>query len=98
MTGSSTLKIALTMLLVFCLEAEAGSFRCGTRLVKIGDSISRLLDACGQPSMKYKATESIGSRGNKKATGVHNWVYPRGRKRNMVVSVRSGKVVKIATD
>jgi hypothetical protein len=98
MTDSRTLKIVLLILMFASLEAEAGSFRCGTRLVKTGDSISRLLDACGQPSLKYKAKESIGSGGSRKSTGVSNWVYPRGRKRNMVVSISSGKVVKITTD
>ena len=88
----------LLLLLLANMTAEAGSFRCGTRVVKTGDSISRLLDACGQPSLKYQAKESVSSGGSRKSTGVTNWIYPRGRKKNMVVSVRSGKVVKIATD
>ncbi len=88
----------LLLLMSVCVQAQAGSFRCGTKIVVTGDSISRLLKACGQPSLKYKAQETIRSKGGRKATGVSHWIYERGRKRNMVVSVRSGKVVKIATD
>lgn len=88
----------LILLFLVTANAEAGSFRCGTKLVKTGDSISRLVKACGQPSMKYKAKESTGSGSSRKTTGVTNWIYPRGRKRNMVISISSGKVVRIATD
>ncbi len=79
-------------------EAQAGSFRCGTRLVVTGDPVSRLVRNCGQPDSKHKARESVGSRGNSRTTAVTNWVYDRGRKRDMIVSVAGGKVVKIAVD
>lgn len=86
------------LLLSACLHAEAGSFRCGTRIVVTGDSISRLIKSCGQPSLRYKAKESIRSDGHRLTTGVTHWIYERGGKQNMVVSVRSGKVVKIEAD
>ncbi|NND43998.1 MAG: DUF2845 domain-containing protein [Xanthomonadales bacterium] len=75
--------------------AEAASFRCGTRIVIIGDSIGRLVRACGKPALKYKARETIREDGRRQTTGVTHWVYERGRRKNMVVSVRSGKVVRI---
>jgi hypothetical protein len=78
--------------------AQAGGFRCGTRLVVTGDTVSRLIDACGQPVMKYKAKESVRQDGSRRTTGVTNWVYERGRRDPMIVSVRSGRVVRIATD
>ncbi len=84
-------------LLSICLQAQAGSFRCGTRIVITGDSISRLVKSCGQPSLRYKARESIRSDGRLVTMGVTHWIYERGRKKNMVVSVRSGKIVKIET-
>ena len=98
MLFSGPQKLLLILLLLIVVEANAGSFRCGTKLVKTGDSISRLIKACGNPAHKYKAKESIRSAGSRKTTGVTNWVYERGRNKNMVVSVLSGKVVKIATD
>ena len=88
----------ILLLSLSILDVHAGSFRCGTRLVKTGDSINRLIDACGNPSLKYKAKESVRSSGSRKMTGVTNWIYERGSKKNMVVSIHSGKVVKIATD
>lgn len=88
------------LVFLFCVPviAQASSFRCGTKIVITGDSISRLLDSCGPPSLKYKAQETVRSDGKRQATGVTNWVYARGHKKNMVVSVRSGKVVRIAVE
>ena len=85
------------MLLTFS-EAHADSFRCGTRLVKTGDSIGRLLEACGKPGHKYKAKVAVRSAGSRKTTSVTNWVYQRGSKKNMVVSLLSGSVVKISVE
>ena len=87
----------IILLLGTCLQAEAGSFRCGTKIVVTGDSISRLIKNCGQPSLRYKAKESIRADGRRLTTSVTHWIYERGSKKAMVVSVLSGKVVKIAT-
>jgi len=95
-TGAKLL--ALLLFITLPDSSRAGSLRCGTKIVITGDSISRLLESCGQPVLKYKAKESIRADGRRQATGVTNWVYARGSKKNMVVSVRSGKVVRIALD
>jgi hypothetical protein len=79
-------------------DVPAGSFRCGTKIVVTGDPVSRLVRNCGQPASRYKAKELIGSRGNSRATGVTNWIYPRGRKKDMIVSVAGGRIVKIAVE
>ncbi|NIP18577.1 MAG: DUF2845 domain-containing protein [Xanthomonadales bacterium] len=89
--------MAWTLLMV-PVEAQSGSFRCGTKLVVTGDPVSRLVRNCGQPAHKIRARESIGSRGRNTSTSVVNWVYERGRKRDMIVSVQGGKVVKIAVE
>jgi len=91
-----TLVIALS--LVAALPAGADSFRCGTRIVVTGDTVVRLVKACGQPGLKYKARETIGNRGGTRRESVTNWVYERGRKRDMIVSVRDGRVVKITVE
>jgi len=89
----------LISLAVLCAgEAHAASFRCGTRIVVTGDPVSRLVKSCGQPALKYKSRELLGSRGSGKSTSVTNWVYERGRKKDMIVSVFGGKVVKIAVE
>lgn len=88
----------LAVLLLAWSDAQAASFRCGTRLVITGDSVSRLVRSCGQPELKYKARETIREDGRRQTTGVTHWVYERGSRKSMVVSVRSGKVVKIALE
>lgn len=89
----------LILILAFpAMQADGGSFRCGTRLVITGDSVNRLIESCGQPALKYKAKAAVREDGSKKMTGVTNWIYERGRRKNMVVSVRSGKVVRISVD
>lgn len=87
--------LLLLLVTVHGPSAQAASFRCGTRIVIIGDSIGRLVKACGKPALKYKARETIREDGRRQTTGVTHWIYERGRRKNMVVSVRSGKVVKI---
>ena len=89
----------LISLAILCAgETHAASFRCGTRIVMTGDPVSRLVRNCGQPAFRYKAREVVGSRGGGKPTGVTNWVYERGRKKDMIVSVQGGRVVKIAVE
>jgi hypothetical protein len=78
--------------------ARTDSFRCGTKLVVTGDPVSRLVRNCGQPKLKYRAREALGGRGAGTTTSVTHWVYGRGRKKDMVVSVRSGRVVKITVE
>lgn len=95
MQAKQAINAILAVLLLASSQAQAASFRCGTRIVIIGDSVSRLVRSCGKPELKYKARETIREDGRRQTTGVTHWVYDRGRRKSMVVSVRSGKVVKI---
>ena len=94
----TTTGILLLGLLLTCQAVQAAGLRCGTRIVILGDSISRLLQACGKPALKYQARETIREDGRRQTSGVTHWIYERGRRKNMVVSVRSGRVVKIELD
>lgn len=84
--------------LLWSFHAQAGGFRCGTKLVVTGDPVSRLVRNCGQPAYRYKSSESIGGRGKTRLSGVTNWVYERGRRKDMIVSVQGGRVVKITVE
>lgn len=95
MQAKQAINAILAVLLLASSQAQSASFRCGTRIVIIGDSVSRLVRSCGKPELKYKARETIREDGRRQTTGVTHWVYDRGRRKSMVVSVRSGKVVKI---
>lgn len=93
------MRTLLALLLALCAgQAHADGFRCGTRLVIIGDSISRLTRACGQPDRSYKARVELGKRGARTRAAVTQWVYDRRGKRDVIVSVRDGRVVRIDRD
>ena len=78
--------------------SHADSFRCGRALVTEGDSSNALIKKCGNPERKYSSKAMVKSNGRKTRVGVSNWVYPRTRKRDMIVSVHSGVVVRIKVD
>ena len=87
------LRLLLVMACLFPLAANADSMRCGSKLVTNGDSVARLLKTCGKPAMKYRANHR--SKRSGKSRSAQQWVYERGRRSSMVVSVLDGRVVQI---
>ena len=79
-------------------NTTADSFRCGRSLVKLGESSNALIKKCGDPLRKYSSKETVYERGRQSTVGVSNWVYARKGKNDMIVSVRSGTVIKIHVD
>ena len=90
--------LLLVIFILFSTNAMADSFRCGRALVKSGDTSNMLLKKCGSPVRQYKTYETINDHGRKYDTGVINYVYERSGKKDMIVSVRNGVVVKIYPD
>ena len=90
--------LLLTATIVFADIATADSFRCGRKLIKQGDSGSELIKKCGKPARKFSSKETITEQGRQSKVSVSNWVYERNRKKDMIVSVRSGTVIKIHVD
>ncbi len=86
------------LLIVISFNAPADSFRCGRTLVKPGESSNALIKKCGDPLRKYSGKETVNEHGHQSTVGVSNWVYARKGKKDMIVSVRSGAVVKIQVD
>ena len=88
--------------LIFCIllssNAMSDSFRCGQALVKVGDSSNALIKKCGNPIRKYSTNIEVYDGGRRYNTGVTNWVYERTGKKDMLVSVQSGGIIKIETD
>lgn len=84
--------------LFFSISADAASFRCGTKLVKLGESSNALVKKCGAPARKYSAREVVSKHGRPRDTAVSNWVYERRGKKDMIVSVRGGTVVRLQVD
>jgi hypothetical protein len=42
--------LALTLLLAAAAPVQAHGFRCGARIIVAGDSVVKMLQACGQPT------------------------------------------------
>jgi hypothetical protein len=91
-------KLILCISLIVVSQSYADGFRCGRALIKQGDSSNALIKKCGKPVRKFSSKERIKIDGQQTQTGVSNWVYTRSGKRDMIVSVRSGVVVKMAVD
>lgn len=85
-------------LMMFCSSIFGDSLRCGRKLIKVDESTNALIKKCGKPARKYSSKETVNDHGNQKRIGVSNWVYERRGKRDMIVSVYSGTVVKIQVD
>ena len=79
-------------------QAGADSFRCSGKLVRAGDSSNALVRKCGQPARKYDARAKAQEGGRHREISVSNWVYERRGKRDMIASVRHGKVIQIRVD
>ena len=92
-------RLLLCALLIWVSSnAFADSFRCGRSVVKLGESSNALIKKCGDPVRKYSSKETIYEGGRQSSVGVSNWVYDRKGKKDMIVSVRSGSVIKIQVD
>ena len=88
----------IMMIMIYSAELHAASFRCGRTLVKVDESTNALIRKCGKPVRKYSSKETVSERGAQNRVGDSNWVYERRGKRDMIVSVYSGAVVKIQVD
>ena len=90
--------ILLAALVLVTNNAMSDSFRCGRKLVKVGESSNALVKKCGNPVRKYSSSEMVYDNGRQKRAGVSNWVYQRRGKNDMIASVRSGRVIKLQVD
>lgn len=79
-------------------QLSADSFRCGRAIVKSGDSSGKLVSSCGDPSRKFTSKEIITDDGRQVRAGVSNWVYSRAGKRDMVVMLYNGVIVKMRVE
>ena len=88
----------LLVFMMFSVNALADSFRCGRTLIKVDESTNALIKKCGNPVRKYSSKEMTTDQGRQKRVGVSNWVYERTGKKDMIVSVYEGAVIKIEVD
>jgi hypothetical protein len=87
--------LLLTIVALYWGHVNADSFRCGRKVVKLGESSNALIKKCGAPVRKYSSKEMVSEDGRQQRVGVSNWVYERRGKKDMIVSVRSGTIMKL---
>jgi hypothetical protein len=90
--------LPVLIFILFTSNTHASSIRCGRTLVKVGESSNALIKKCGHPARKYSSKETVSENGRRVRAGVSNWVYERKGKKDMIVSVRDGDVIKIQVD
>jgi len=90
-----------SLALALCLLAaqlQADTFRCGRKVVRSGDTQSRVLQACGEPIRRESAQELIWSGSKQKAVSVKRWYYKKSsRSLERIVSIHQGRVIAVRT-
>lgn len=84
--------------LAFISPLQSDSYRCGSKLVRSGDSAGRVLQICGEPKHKDRGRHEIRVKGKTKDVAVERWYYRKGSQSlGRVVLLHRGKVVAIET-
>jgi hypothetical protein len=83
--------LAVIIIIVLMASAgRAGSMRCGTEIVRVGDPTIEVIQKCGEPDLK----ELIKTNG----LIVEKWTYNCGSTRFMrILTMKGGKVDRIET-
>jgi len=88
--------ILFCSLALFAQELSADSFRCGRKLVSVGDSAGGLVRVCGEPIHKDRGKETIKVNGVAKETSVERWYYKKSsRSLEHVIIIYKGRVAAV---
>lgn len=85
---------------ILCLVAPlyADSFRCGSKLVRNGDSPQALLQRCGEPQSRASSREEFWFEGRLQDARVERWHYKPGKGRlESIVLIYRGEIIAIQT-
>jgi len=86
----------LCLLMSLGHELMADSFRCGRKLISVGDSAGELVRACGEPRVKDRGKETLRVNGVSKETSVEHWYYKKSsRSLEHIVVIHKGKVAAV---
>jgi len=76
--------------------AAADGYRCGRKVVRTGDSLSRLVQVCGEPRLKSAGSSTVEVDGVPRKVRVERWHYKQGsRSLEHVVLIYRGRVAAI---
>jgi hypothetical protein len=77
-------------------EPAADSFRCGRKLISVGDSAGELARACGEPQHKERGKESLRVNGVSKDTRVELWYYKKSaRSLEHIIVINKGRIAAV---
>jgi hypothetical protein len=99
-TGKAAASAGLIGLLTFALPAAADTFRCGSKLIRVGDAQSYVQGKCGEPTSKETITEEIRAVGRLGGTNVVGtasrdiWRYRKSSRQFAAVLTFEGGVLK----
>ncbi len=98
-SGKMTALFVLALLMASCVtNLFADSMRCGSKVVRDGDSPALLLDACGEPGYKGRGYAEIDTGSGMRKVRVEQWHYKLGeRKFERIVLIYQGEIVAIET-
>lgn len=85
--------LAACLLLVHSSPLFADSYRCGQKLIRVGDTKRDVLRTCGEPDYKDRGIEQIKIDGTTRSTSVQRWYYKKSRRSlERVVLIYKGRV------
>jgi len=88
--------VLLCSLALFAQELSADNFRCGRKLVSVGDSAGGLARACGEPKHKDRGRATIRVGGVAREASVERWYYKKSsRSLEYIVIVHNGRVAAV---
>ena len=88
--------IGLALFSFLLNNVSADSYRCGRKLVRTGDPVSKLVEICGRPLHKGSGTTSLRLDGRVREVRVQEWHYRMGSRRlGRVVMVYRGRIAAI---
>jgi hypothetical protein len=96
--------LALVAALSLAASPAEATWRCGARLVAIGDSASRVLSRCGEPSYRSDSTEIVSllvapDEQLTRIVAIETWTYDRGPHEFVrLLTFRDGYLENIAED
>ena len=83
---------------LFWPSLEADSFRCGSKVVRTGDSPQELRQRCGDPQGQDSGYEEFWLDGKLQNVRVKRWYYKKGsRQLARIVLIYRGEIVAIQT-
>jgi hypothetical protein len=89
-------KLLATALLLACGLAEAGTLRCGSKLVSEGDRAFEVERKCGEPDYRDLVGYTGGVYGNRELV-IEEWVYGPTNGMLSILTFQGNRLIRIET-